>query len=180
MIEKLVSRKYLPEFVYGGIDGIITTFAVVSAAIGASLSPLIVIIMGLANIFADGFSVAISEVLAFQSEAELHRHRPDAMIFERREKHPLKIGLSTFFSFALMGFVPLLPFVLATVSPAFEANKILYSVILTAVALALVGAIKGKLVRKHPLEASLETLLLGGIAAILAFLVGYFLKGFVI
>ena len=178
MIEKLVSRRYLPEFVYGGIDGIVTTFAVVSAAIGASLSPLIVIIMGLANIFADGFSLSVSQVLAFKSEAELHMHRPDAMIFERRDKHPLKIGLSTFSSFAVMGFIPLLPFVLAIINPVFETNKILYSVILTAVALALVGAVKGELVRKHPVEASLETLLLGGIAALLAFIVGYALKSF--
>lgn len=180
MIEKIVSRRYLPEFVYGGIDGIVTTFAVVSAAIGASLSPLIILIVGFANIFADGFSVALSEVLAFRSEAELHRHRPDAMIFERREKHPLKIGLSTFFSFAIMGFIPLLPFVLAIFIPSFEANKILYSVIFTAAALALVGAIKGELARKHPVESSLETLILGGIAALLAFLVGYLLKGLVI
>ena len=52
------SGKYLGEFVYGAIDGTITTFAVVSGAAGASLSPVIVIVLGFANLLADGFSMA--------------------------------------------------------------------------------------------------------------------------
>ena len=52
-------RKYLSEFVYGGIDGIVTTFAVVAGAVGASLSSGIILILGFANLFADGFSMEI-------------------------------------------------------------------------------------------------------------------------
>lgn len=49
--------KYLPEFVYGGIDGSVTTFAVVAGAIGASLSNSVILILGFANLFADGVSI---------------------------------------------------------------------------------------------------------------------------
>ena len=64
-------RKYLPEFVYGGIDGSVTTFAVVSAVMGASLSSSIVLILGFANLFADGFSMAVSDYLSVKSENDL-------------------------------------------------------------------------------------------------------------
>jgi len=57
--------KYLGEFVYGSIDGAITTFAVVAGATGASLSPIIVVVLGFANLIADGFSMAAG---AFMSE----------------------------------------------------------------------------------------------------------------
>jgi len=50
--------SYLREWVYGGIDGVVTTFAIVAGVVGASLSPAIVIILGLANLIGDGFSMA--------------------------------------------------------------------------------------------------------------------------
>jgi len=49
-------QEYLGEFVYGGIDGAVTTFAVVSGAVGAGLSNKIIIILGFANLLADGFA----------------------------------------------------------------------------------------------------------------------------
>ena len=62
------SQRYLPEFVYGSIDGIVTTFAVVAGAVGATLSPAIILILGFANLFADGFSMAISNYLSIKSQ----------------------------------------------------------------------------------------------------------------
>ena len=50
--------SYLREWVYGGIDGVVTTFAVVAGVSGAALSPAIVLILGLANLVGDGFSMA--------------------------------------------------------------------------------------------------------------------------
>lgn len=68
-------NKYLPEFVYGGIDGSITTFAVVAGAAGAGLSGNIVIILGFANLFADGFSMSVGAFLSAKSSKELyHKH----------------------------------------------------------------------------------------------------------
>lgn len=60
--------KYLPEFVYGGIDGLVTTFAVVAGATGANLDLSIVLILGFANLFADGFSMSVGAFMANKSE----------------------------------------------------------------------------------------------------------------
>ncbi len=50
--------NYLRDFVYGGIDGAITTFAIVAGVVGAALSANVILILGLANLLADGFSMA--------------------------------------------------------------------------------------------------------------------------
>src|SRR5688572_15073797 len=63
-------HNYLRDFVYGGIDGAVTTFAVVAGTIGAELSPRIVIILGAANLAADGFSMAASNFLGTRTEIE--------------------------------------------------------------------------------------------------------------
>ncbi len=60
--------SYLRDFVYGAIDGVITTFAVVSGVAGAGLAPGIIIILGLANLIADGFSMAVSNYLGTRAE----------------------------------------------------------------------------------------------------------------
>src|SRR3989338_11177316 len=64
---KIHRGTYLPDFVYGSNDGIITTFAVVAGAAGALLSPGIIIILGIANLLADGFSMGASNLLALRS-----------------------------------------------------------------------------------------------------------------
>ena len=62
--------QYLGEFVYGAIDGTITTFAVVAGAAGAALSPGIVIILGFANLLADGFSMACGNFLSERTQRD--------------------------------------------------------------------------------------------------------------
>ncbi len=66
----MFKKRYLKDVVYGSIDGIITTFAVVSGVMGASLSYGIIIVLGLANLLADGFSMAIGNYLSTKSEIE--------------------------------------------------------------------------------------------------------------
>jgi len=66
----------LRDWVYGGIDGAITTFAVVAGVVGAGLSANVIVILGLANLFADGFSMAASNYSGTKTEAdELDRFR---------------------------------------------------------------------------------------------------------
>jgi len=60
----------LSDFVYGGIDSSVTTFAIVADVSGASLSPTIVLILGFANLFADGFSMAVGNFLSTKSKKE--------------------------------------------------------------------------------------------------------------
>ena len=63
-------HNYLRDWIYGGIDGSVTTFAVVSGVSGARLAPWIILVMGFANLFADGFSMAASNFLGTRAEHE--------------------------------------------------------------------------------------------------------------
>ncbi len=174
-----LERKYLSEFVYGGIDGAVTTFAVVAGSIGASLSSGIILILGFANLFADGFSMAVSNYLAVKSRTELYPKKKDEKAFQAEAKHPLKTGIATWTSFMVIGFIPLFSYVLALIIPISESSKIIYSILLTAVAFLIVGGVKGIIVKKHPTISALQTLLIAGIAASLAFVVGYLLKSLI-
>lgn len=64
------SGRYLAEVIYGANDGIVTTFAVVSGVAGAALNPSIVLILGAANLFADGFSMGMSNYLSRRSDID--------------------------------------------------------------------------------------------------------------
>lgn len=66
------SEEYLGEFVYGGIDGIVTTFAIVAGSVGAGLTSKIILILGFANLIADGFSMGVGAYLSSKSEKELY------------------------------------------------------------------------------------------------------------
>lgn len=73
-------EEYLGESVYGGIDGVVTTFAVVAGAAGAGLSAKIILILGFANLIADGFSMGVGAYLSSKSEKALYdKKRADVM-----------------------------------------------------------------------------------------------------
>lgn len=65
-----LAPSYLHDFIYGAIDGAVTTFAVVAGVQGAQLDENIVIILGVANLIADGFSMAISNFLGSRAERQ--------------------------------------------------------------------------------------------------------------
>jgi len=67
------SRKYVSDAVYGALDGIVTTFAIVSGVVGADLSLSIILILGFANLVADGFSMAAGSYLSVESEQDYHQ-----------------------------------------------------------------------------------------------------------
>jgi len=66
------NHTYLAEFIYGGIDGGVTTFAVVASAVGAGFSVEVIIILGIANLIADGFSMSVGSYLSSKSDHEKH------------------------------------------------------------------------------------------------------------
>lgn len=71
-LDQGIRQNYLRDFVYGGIDGAVTTFAVVAGTMGAELATKIVIILGAANLLADGFSMAAANFLGTQAERADH------------------------------------------------------------------------------------------------------------
>lgn len=81
-LKKGVEHSYFKDFVYGAIDGIVTTFAIIAGIAGAELSPKIVIILGLANMFADGFSMGVSNFLSVRADFFVHEKKR-----KEEEKH---------------------------------------------------------------------------------------------
>lgn len=220
-----INKEYIGEFVYGGIDGAITTFAVVAGAEGANLGITVVVILGIANLIADGFSMSVGNFFSTKAERDnFEKHKQieywevenlrekevqeireiyaakgfegklleqvvevitadkdvwvDTMMKEELEmvkgdKTPYKTAGMTFISFILVGAVPLLSYVfIGNEISTGTSNLFLYSCFLTAIALSIVGVLKSIVTEKNIMIGILETLLLGGIAALLAYYVG--------
>ena len=214
-------QSYLGDAVLGGIDGCVTTFAVVAGAVGAGFSNLVVIVLGFANLIADGFSMAVSNYEGTKSQKEIveltrreeERHIDEIPEGEREEvrqifalkgfegetlerivsvvtqdrklwvdtmlteehglqldgPRPLWAALSTFGAFLIVGILPLLPFLFPGLS---MGNAFMLSSAAAAAAFFLIGTFKGRVVGRSALRGGLETLLMGGGAAILSYLIG--------
>lgn len=160
-------EKYLPEFIYGGIDGVVTTFAIVAGVVGAGLNPGIILILGFSNVLADGFSMASSNFLSARAEQRLGGNNT---------KKPFKTASVTFISFVLLGTAPLIAFLLQFLFGWFQGDQFLVSCILTSAAFVVIGFIKGGITGQNRIRASFETLLIGGIAALVSYFVGSFLQ----
>lgn len=230
-LEEGPKNSFIKDFIYGSIDGIVTTFAIVSGVYGAKLSSGVVIILGLANLIADGFSMGISNYLGTKSEnelidnakmEELHHieHYPEGekeeirQIFAKKgfegedlknavetitsdinrwvdtmlqdehgysltEKSPFKAGVATFSAFILIGFIPLTTFIINWLVPGTIEKPFVVSTVFTGIAFFLVGAYKTRFVGKSWYINGLETLLVGGAAALIAFYIGRFLRALV-
>ena len=68
------AASYLRDWVYGGIDGAVTTFAIVAGVVGANLSTRVILILGAANLLADGFSMAAANYSSTRAELDEYRH----------------------------------------------------------------------------------------------------------
>jgi len=221
------SHSYLGDFVLGAVDGAVTTFAIVAGAAGAGLSNGVVIVLGLANVLADGFSMAAGNFLRARADQQLlqrfrrleetHIDRiPEGereeirqilrgkgfegemlerivqVITEDRQRwvntmltdewglqlqppSPWRAALATLGAFVLAGLVPLVPMVILLHRRASESFTA--SAIMTGATFFAIGVIRGRVVDQRPLGSGMETLLIGGSAAVLAFLVGWFLQG---
>ena len=90
-----IARHYVRELIYGANDGIITTFAVVAGVAGGGLSMRVVLIIGAANLFADGLSMAVGNYLSIRS----HESVLEAQELPEEEAFPFRHGGATFLAF---------------------------------------------------------------------------------
>jgi VIT1/CCC1 family predicted Fe2+/Mn2+ transporter len=67
-LEGGTEASYLRDWIYGGIDGAVTTFAIVCGVVGANFSTSVILVLGAANIVADGFSMAASNYTGSKAE----------------------------------------------------------------------------------------------------------------
>lgn len=163
-----LSEKYLAEFVYGGIDGSITTFAVVAGAVGAGLDTAIIIILGFANLIADGFAMSVGAYLSAKSQ-------PANGLTLNQVKKPFYVGGATLVSFITIGLIPLLIYVLDYFIPL-EADLFTIASLLTGGAFIFIGWFKASITGGSHWKGIMETLLLGTIAAVLAYFIGDWLE----
>ena len=159
------AERYIGDLIYGANDGIITTFAIVAGVAGAALAPRIVVVLGVANLLADGFSMAASNVLAIRSRAAVERQDGGEPV------RPLRHGAATFGAFVVAGSVPLLAYLL----PAPPDRRFALTVALTLLTLFAVGAARTLVTRGRPWRDGLEMLAIGALAAAVAWGVGRFL-----
>jgi VIT1/CCC1 family predicted Fe2+/Mn2+ transporter len=219
---------YLGSLVYGGLDGIITTFAVVSGVVGAQLEARVILILGIGNLLADGFSMGTGDYLSTKSEREYYDREarrqaweieqfPDgqraelralyiqhgygedeaeqmvkvqtrdqarwvnAMMIEelgmiKEDTNPIYKAVATFAAFVVAGSLPLLIYLVGLMIPIASTTAFSISVALSAIALFGLGAAKVFVTRLNPLRSGLEMLFVGGFAALVAYVIGAWLK----
>jgi vacuolar iron transporter family protein len=69
-LKRPAAQNNIADAVLGGIDGCVTTFAVVSGVVGAGLSPAVALVLGFANLIADGFSMAVSNYESIRADED--------------------------------------------------------------------------------------------------------------
>lgn len=211
-------RGVLRDAIYGAIDGTVTTFAIIAGVAGAGLSPFVIVVLGLANVLADGFSMAVANYSGAKADQDnLRRIRkieerhirdyPEGEWLEAREilalkglsgavldratdditrdretwidlmlegeyglggvdAQPFRAALTTFCAFLVAGMVPLAPFLLG-LEAAFA-----FSAAITLIGFFAIGALKSVWSLSPWWRSGLETLLIGGAAAAIAYGVG--------
>lgn len=215
------AHSYLGDFVLGAMDGVVTTFAIVAAVAGAGYGTIAAIVLGIANLLADGLSMAVGNYMSTKSEGEVvervrrieekhieeypegereeirqifagkgfegelleqivevitdDRHRwVDTMVTEEfglriESPSPMRAGFTTFIAFAVAGFLPLIPFCFGLQD---SHNVFLASALAAGVAFFFIGMAKGHVVGRSLWKGGLEVLVIGGIAALVAYVVG--------
>ena len=151
-----MARRYIKDLVYGANDGIITTFAVVAGVTGGNLSSRAILIVGAANLFADGLSMGAGNDLGIRS----HDSARAALNLPKEEGSPVRHGLATALAFMVAGAVPLAPYATGLDLPRFES-----SLVLTLFTLFAVGASRSLVTIDRWWKAGLEMLLLGIVVA---------------
>ncbi|MCF7898578.1 MAG: VIT1/CCC1 transporter family protein [Candidatus Pacebacteria bacterium] len=155
---KKTIKDYLPSIVYGGSDGTVTTFAVMAGAVGAGIDTRIVIILGLVNLFSDGFSMASADYLSEDSRAG------------EGKKLALRNAYVTFLSFVIIGFVPLIPVLLL------KNNAFLYSCIFTLLTFASIGYLRGRVLHRDPLRLATQSVAIGTACALISYFVSSYIS----
>ena len=172
---KIIS-KYIGDIVYGANDGIITTFAVVAGVAGAKLDSSIIIILGFANLLADGFSMATSNYLARKSENDYKKTlKTETKIIEIIKENPIKNACITFFAFVIAGIIPLLPYVFGI-----KGDIFVVAIIATGIALFSVGSLRSLVTKIKWYIGGIEMLGIGAVAATVAYIIGDILSKIII
>jgi VIT1/CCC1 family predicted Fe2+/Mn2+ transporter len=151
----------LRDIVYGASDGVVTTLAVIAGVAGAQFSSRIGLVLGIANLVADGMSMAVSNYLGLKTELEQNGESPAI-------EQPWRHGLATFAAFVIAGAIPLATF--AVEIPGLSRFEVAFG--LGLVTLAFAGGARAKFVARPAWRCAIEMMLLAGAASALAYVLG--------
>ncbi|RPI56641.1 MAG: hypothetical protein EHM55_04600 [Acidobacteria bacterium] len=159
-----VARHYIRDLIYGANDGVITTFAVVAGVTGGTLAPVTVLVLGVANLLADGLSMGVGNYLGIRSDERVR----EAQQLPEQEAFPIRHGVATFAAFVIAGAVPLVPYIV----PAAPASRFMLSTALSLAVLFFVGAARSHVGTGSWWMNGLEMLGLGSIVGVAAYYAG--------
>ena len=156
-------KRYLSELIYGGMDGIITTIAIIGAALGSQLNNEYIVMIGGSSLVADGLSMGISRYNSLLDDVDSS--------CKGKKINAIYSGMATFIYFLVFGMIPLIPFIF------FHQLESVFSLFLicSAVSFLIIGWIKGEKSGKKTRDI-ISTILLGSAAASISYYIARDIK----
>jgi len=159
-----IAQHYIRDLVYGANDGVITTFAVVAGVTGGTLSPVAVLVLGVANLLADGLSMGVGNYLGIRSDERVR----ESQQLPEQEAFPIRHGVATFVAFVIAGAVPLVPYVFLHA----DTNRFAWSTTLSLGVLFTIGAARARVGTGTWWANGIEMLGLGAVVGAVAYFAG--------
>ena len=160
-----VLARHVRGVVFGGMDGILTTFALLAAVAGSgTASTTMTLVIGISTVLADALSMAAGEYLSAKAEEEMGGGSSDP-----GDPGPIEKGVAMFLAFTLFGSMPLLGYGLAEFVAHDAASPFLLSIVITAGTLFALGAVKSSFGAGVWYKAGAEVTTIGGAAACVAY-----------
>lgn len=166
------NRINFRNFILGGQDGLVNVLGLVLGVAGATLNTNIVIVSGIVATVAESVSMAAVAYTSSKAAKDYYtsiKHKLHFAEFENPFRSAATVGIST----VIGSLIPLLPFFFFEIK-----NAIIFSLILSALVLFFVGALKAKLSIGSWKRSGLELMIIGIIAALVGYGVGLLLKGY--
>lgn len=169
----MINNLIFKSLIYGGIDGIITIFNVISSIEGAQLNIKYIFIIGIAVLIADGLSMGMGDYLSIKAQKKINSKNK---VEEKKNIIPINNGIVTFVSFLIFGSIPL---ILYNLLINVKNNKFIKLYLLTLSSLFTLGIVQSKYTNDKWYISGLNTSFFGGITAILSYSISkYFSKIF--
>ena len=164
-------KNRLRSLIYGGIDGIITIFNLISGIEGAKMKSQVIIILGLGTLIADATSMGFGDYLSIQAESKYQNDSNNTNNPNNNKNYekPIVNGFITFMSFVIFGMIPLASYVLF--NKFSNKGSYLKTYISTILSLFLLGSIQSNFTNIPWYESGTYTTLYGMLASIISYYV---------
>ena len=160
----LIDKEYLRSVIYGGVDGIITIFNIISGVEGGNLKYKVIFILGFSALISDAFSMGVSDFLSVDANNKVLKE-------ENEQPNPVNSGIITFISFILFGLIPLLTYLLVK-----SKRNYIITYISTVISLFLLGSFQSLYTEDKWYISGSSVSLYGIIASLVSYNIGKYLN----